>query len=67
MSLPTLYEHYVPSKVESGLEAKADGFHLNGKKITLHSGALHYFRVPQAYWRDRLRKYRAAGLNAVET
>ncbi|XP_046473337.1 beta-galactosidase-1-like protein 2 [Neodiprion pinetum] len=67
MSLPTLYQHYVSPKVNSGLYAKPDGFYLNGKKISLHSGALHYFRVPQAYWRDRLRKYRAAGLNAVET
>nr|XP_023026961.1 beta-galactosidase-1-like protein 3 [Leptinotarsa decemlineata] len=28
---------------------------------------MHYFRVPKNYWRDRLRKMRAAGLNTVET
>ncbi|XP_068990997.1 beta-galactosidase-1-like protein 2 isoform X2 [Neodiprion pinetum] len=67
MSLPTLYQHYVLPDINSGLDPKPDGFYLNGKKISIHSGALHYFRVPQAYWRDRLRKYRAAGLNAVET
>eukprot|EP00794_Sanderia_malayensis_P003774 gene3774-4297_t len=28
---------------------------------------MHYFRVPQFYWQDRLNKFRAAGLNAVQT
>jgi beta-galactosidase len=28
---------------------------------------MHYFRVPPAYWRDRLYKLRAMGLNTVET
>ncbi|XP_015598574.1 beta-galactosidase-1-like protein 2 [Cephus cinctus] len=67
MSLPTLYEYYAPHVIASGLIAKKDGFYLNNKEITLHSGAMHYFRVPPGYWRDRLRKMRAAGLNAVET
>ena len=31
------------------------------------SGSLHYSRVPSMYWRDRLSKMRAAGLNAVQT
>ena len=34
--------------------------------ITLLSGSLHYFRIPREYWRDRLEKVRAAGLNAVQ-
>jgi len=28
---------------------------------------MHYFRIPPAYWRDRLLKLRAMGLNTVET
>ena len=28
---------------------------------------MHYFRVPAAYWDDRLAKLRAMGLNTVET
>ncbi|KAG5895368.1 hypothetical protein JTB14_029592 [Gonioctena quinquepunctata] len=28
---------------------------------------MHYFRIPRAYWKDRLKKIRAAGLNTVET
>lgn len=31
------------------------------------SGSLHYSRVPAFYWKDRLTKMRAAGLNAVQT
>nr|CAH7738068.1 unnamed protein product [Callosobruchus chinensis] len=40
---------------------------LNDKEVFIYSGAIHYFRVPRPYWRDRLRKLRAAGLNTVET
>ncbi|XP_065200399.1 beta-galactosidase-like isoform X1 [Planococcus citri] len=39
----------------------------DGKPFQYVSGSLHYFRVPRVYWRDRLRKYRAAGLNAIST
>lgn len=28
---------------------------------------MHYTRVPRAYWKDRLRRLRALGLNAVQT
>ena len=31
------------------------------------SGSLHYFRVPRFYWKDRLMKMKAGGLNAVQT
>lgn len=40
---------------------------MNGKEIRIISGALHYYRVHPALWRDRLKKLRAAGLNTVET
>lgn len=42
-------------------------FMLDGQPLHILSGSLHYFRVPAAYWRDRLRKFKAAGLNAVST
>jgi len=42
-------------------------FHIGGKPALIISGALHYFRVPPAYWEDRLAKMVAAGLNTVET
>ena len=40
---------------------------LDGKPFTVVSGAMHYFRVPKAYWRDRLMKIKACGMNTVET
>lgn len=40
---------------------------LDGKPLRIVSGSLHYFRLPAAYWRDRLRKLKAAGLNSVAT
>ena len=49
------------------LRAIGDHFELDGKPFQIVSGALHYARVPRAYWRDRLRKARAMGLNTVET
>ena len=61
----TNYEYYTSGGIKSGLRADSVDFTLNGKKITLFSGSLHYFRLPKDYWKDRLLKYRAAGLNTV--
>lgn len=44
-----------------------EDFYLNGKKIKIISGAIHYFRVVPEYWRDRLEKLKAMGCNTVET
>ena len=33
----------------------------------VRSGEMHYPRVPRAYWRDRMRKMRAMGLNTLCT
>lgn len=65
--LPTLYEYYTAGGIQTGLNADKPYFTLNDKNISIYSGAVHYFRVPKPYWRDRLRKLRAAGLNTVET
>jgi beta-galactosidase len=48
-------------------KANGDHFELDGKPFQIISGAIHYPRVPRAYWRDRLQKARAMGLNTVET
>ena len=55
-----------PTGVHS-LRANGDHFELDGKPFQIISGAIHSSRVPRAYWRDRLRKARAMGLNTVET
>ena len=44
-----------------------DGFYLNGEPFRVLAGAIHYFRVPAEYWRDRLLKLKACGFNTVET
>jgi len=49
------------------LKVNGDHFELDGKPFQIISGAIHYARVPRAYWRDRLQKARAMGLNTVET
>lgn len=42
-------------------------FYLGDKEFRILSGAIHYFRVVPEYWRDRLLKLKACGLNTVET
>lgn len=42
-------------------------FLLWGRPFRIISGALHYFRVPKAYWLDRLQKLKYLGCNTVET
>ena len=49
------------------LSIRDDDFIQNGRPVRLLSGAMHYFRVVPAYWRDRLLKLREMGLNTVET
>lgn len=42
-------------------------FMVNGERIWLVSGSIHYFRVPAELWRDRLLKAKRAGLNCITT
>ncbi len=49
------------------LTTSTNQFLLNGEPFRILSGAMHYFRVVPEYWRDRLEKLRAFGLNTVET
>jgi len=44
-----------------------DDFYLNGEKIKIISGGIHYFRIVPEYWKDRLEKLKALGCNTVET
>ena len=48
------------------IDYKADTFRMDGKPFRYVSGSLHYFRVPRELWRDRMRKVRAAGFNAIQ-
>ena len=42
-------------------------FLLDGEPFLIISGEMHYPRVPRLYWRDRMRKLRALGLNTLCT
>jgi len=42
-------------------------FIIDGRRIWLVSGTVHYARVPREQWRDRLLAAKQAGLNCVET
>ncbi len=50
-----------------GVEVEGDHFALDGKPLQIISGELHYERIPPEYWRDRLKKARAMGLNTIST
>jgi len=49
------------------IDYENDRFLKDGQPFRYVSGAMHYFRVPQQYWADRMMKMRAAGLNTLET
>ena len=46
---------------------KDDRFVKDDAPINVRSGSVHYSRVPRAYWRDRLERAKALGLNAITT
>uniref|UniRef100_A0A8D2LJ39 Beta-galactosidase n=3 Tax=Varanus komodoensis TaxID=61221 RepID=A0A8D2LJ39_VARKO len=50
-----------------GLQAEDSKFLLEGKPFRIFSGSVHYFRVPREYWKDRLMKMKACGLNTLTT
>lgn len=50
-----------------GLSANLSQFTLEGQPFQIMGGSVHYFRVPRAYWRDRLLKMKACGINTLTT
>lgn len=46
---------------------QGEQFVRDGKPLLIRSGEIHYPRVPREYWRDRLRKLHAMGLNTITT
>ena len=48
-------------------EIKNGTFVYDGKPIIIHSGEMHFARVPKAYWKQRLEMIKAMGLNTVAT
>ena len=61
-------QHYKKEPLErSALTVTKEQFMLKEKPFRILSGSIHYFRVVPEYWRDRLLKLKAMGLNTVET
>ncbi len=57
-----------PASATHALSAGTNGqFVLDGKPFQIRAGEMHYPRVPRAYWRDRMRKMKAMGLNTLTT
>uniref|UniRef100_A0ABK0M9B8 Beta-galactosidase n=1 Tax=Rattus norvegicus TaxID=10116 RepID=A0ABK0M9B8_RAT len=50
-----------------GLRTKGPNFMLEDSTFQILGGSIHYFRVPREYWRDRLLKLKACGLNTLTT
>ncbi|MGN1214083.1 MAG: beta-galactosidase, partial [Bacteroidaceae bacterium] len=48
-------------KIENG------AFIYNGKPTQLICGEMHYPRIPMEYWRDRIQRAKAMGINTVST
>lgn len=55
------------SKPKHTFEIKGGQFVYDGKPMQIHSGEMHYSRVPAPYWHHRLKMMKAMGLNAVAT
>ena len=65
--LPLLATPWLKGAAGHTFGTQGDQFLLDGKPFVIRSGAMHYPRVPRVYWRDRMRKMRALGLNTLET
>lgn len=49
------------------LTADGQSLSLDGKRIWIVSGTIHYARIPSALWRSRILAAKQAGLNCIET
>lgn len=54
-------------KAKHTFEVKGGNFLYDGKPVQIHSGEMHFARVPEQYWRQRLQMIKAMGMNAVAT
>lgn len=48
------------------IDYNRDTFLLDGKPFRYISGSIHYFRIPNELWRDRLQKIRGGGYNTIQ-
>ncbi len=55
------------SQAKHTFKIAGGNFIYDGKPIQIHSGEMHFARIPKAYWKQRLQMLRAMGMNAVAT
>ncbi len=68
--LPLLFLVFITatfSQQKHSFEIKEGSFVYDGKPVQIHSGEMHFARVPEEYWRHRLQMIKAMGLNTVAT
>lgn len=53
------------STKKHSFEVKDGNFLYDGEKVQLICGEMHYPRIPVEYWRDRMQRAKAMGLNTV--
>jgi beta-galactosidase len=49
------------------VQIRGPQFVVDGHPLQIISGEMHYPRIPRDYWRDRMKKARAMGLNTIST
>lgn len=57
----------VAAQKSDKFEIRDGTFLLNNEKIQLICGEMHYPRIPKEYWRDRLKRAKAMGLNTISS
>ncbi|MBL0928333.1 MAG: beta-galactosidase [Phycisphaerales bacterium] len=50
----------------ASITTDGQGFSIDGRRVHLVSGSVHYARIPRGLWESRLRAARQAGLNCID-
>ena len=58
---------YAHAQQKHTFAIKDGNFIYDGKPVQIHSGEMHYARIPHEYWKQRLQMVKAMGLNTVAT
>lgn len=62
-----LFSLHTSAQIKHSFALGDKDFLLDGKPFQMISGEMHCERIPREYWRDRIRKAKAMGLNTIGT